>query len=110
MSYIFFQQRLQKRSPSAQFNFAQQSVALPVLPIQNRFVQSPAATWNLPTPSSYNLADDTRVNDLITSNGNRGSLLRIDPDSELIRINPKNGLVDPVRYDLSNLSWTQERV
>ena len=100
---------MQKRSPRAQFtNFAQQSVVLPVLPnpIQNRFVQSPAATWNLPTPSSYNLADDTRVNDLITANANRGSLFRMDPDSELVRIN-ENNIVEPVRYDST---WTQERV
>merc|ERR1719431_680223 len=53
-------------------------------------------------PSWKPLHDDTRVNDLITQNGRRGSLIRIEPESEFIRRNPETGVVEPLSSRNSN--------
>ena len=49
---------------------------------------------------------DTLVNDIITSNGKRGSLVRIEPESEFIRENPLSGNVEPVAIENANI-WGQ---
>merc|ERR1712156_1095647 len=60
-------------------------------------------------PSWKPLHDDTRVNDLITQNGKRGSLIRIEPESEFIRRNPETGDVEPLSSRYSN-PWAQETI
>ena len=35
-------------------------------------------------PGAVSFGDDTRVNDLLTESANRGSLIAIDPESELV--------------------------
>ena len=52
---------------------------------------------------------DTLVNDVITDNGKRGSLIRIEPDSEFIRENPSTGIVEAVPIENANL-WNQRTV
>ena len=55
----------------------------------------PAAPQWKPTPPRHrSLHGDTRVNDIITENGKRGSLLRLEPDSEFIRRNSHTGEIE----------------
>jgi hypothetical protein len=46
--------------------------------------------------------DDTVVNDIISNNGRRGGLIRIEPDSEFIRRNPETGNVE------ASNGWNQQ--
>lgn len=54
--------------------------------------------------------DDTLVNDLITQNGKRGSLIRIEPESEFIRRNPFTGEVEPASSSRNSNPWAQQEI
>ena len=56
------------------------------------------------------LHDDTLVNDLITQNGKRGSLIRIEPESEFIRRNPLTGEVEPASSSRNSNPWAQQEI
>merc|ERR1712079_889315 len=47
-------------------------------------------------PGSVSFGDDTRVNDLLTESANRGSLIAIEPESELVT-RDENGNIVPAR-------------
>ena len=62
------------------------------------------------TPQWKPLHDDTLVNDLITQNGKRGSLIRIEPESEFIRRNPLTGEVEPASSSRNSNPWAQQEI
>ena len=62
------------------------------------------------TPQWKPLHDDTLVNDLITQNGKRGSLIRIEPESEFIRRNPFTGEVEPASSSRNSNPWAQQEI
>jgi len=60
-------------------------------------------------PNWKPLHSDTLVNDIITSsNGKRGSLIRLEPETELIRRNPFTGEIEAYPPRFTNNPWNQE--
>ena len=91
--------RFKRSDPFSQ----QQLVLFPPHPNSIRMRSRPSTdTWKP-------LHSDTLVNDIITDNGKRGSLIRIEPDSEFIRENPDNGNVETVPIESANL-WNQQSI
>ena len=72
------------------FNQQQQQVFVPFSQQQAPLRAQPSN--DQPEPD---LSSDTRVNDLLSDNARRGGLVRIEPESELIRRDPVTGLIVP---------------
>ena len=84
--------------------FSQQQFVFPPPPHPNMIRMRSTSTDNWKP-----LHSDTLVNDIITNNGKRGSLIRIEPESEFIRENPTNGNVEIVSIGHANL-WNQQAI
>jgi len=82
--------------------FSQQQFVFPPHPNMIRMRSTSTDNWKP-------LHSDTLVNDIITNNGKRGSLIRIEPESEFIRENPTNGNVETVSIGHANL-WNQQAI
>merc|ERR1712029_710466 len=82
--------------------FSQQQFVFPPHPNMIRMRSTSTDNWK--PLHSYTL-----VNDIITNNGKRGSLIRIEPESEFIRENPTNGNVETVSIGHANL-WNQQAI
>jgi len=82
--------------------FSQQQLVFSPPPLPHPNMIRMSSTWKP-------LNSDTLVNDIITNNGKRGSLIRIEPDSEFIRENPETGNVETVPIERANL-WNQQAI
>ncbi len=82
---------LQQAIPNQQQVFQQQEVFVPFSQ-----QQAPLRAPEHPTVREPDLSADTRINELLSANARRGGLVRIEPESELIRRDPVTGLVVPV--------------
>ena len=74
---------------------------------QQSIVSDPIENILSTNPNWRPLHSDTLVNDIITSNGKRGSLIRLEPESELIRRNPLTGEIEANPSRFTN-PWNQE--
>ena len=94
-----FQERFKRSDP-----FSQQQLVFR-LPHPNMIRMSSTASTDNWKP----LHSDTLVNDIVTNNGKRGSLIRIEPDSEFIRENPNTGNIESISIEHANL-WNQQAI
>ena len=74
---------------------------------QQSIVRDPIENILSTNPNWKPLHSDTLVNDIISSNGKRGSLIRLEPESELIRRNPFTGEIEAYPPRFTN-PWNQE--
>ena len=76
---------------------------------QQSIVSDPIENILSTNPNWKPLHSDTLVNDIITSsNGKRGSLIRLEPETELIRRNPFTGEIEAYLPRFTNNPWNQE--